>query len=255
MVESFDALLTDEDHPDRTLAIEGDEHLQPILDILEGTFDSLNVRLVESGSNIKLDTSDAVALLEGDDVVATSSMEALRNAVLLINSDLYRTGLSGIDTYEAPDVITELDDTVYTLHGFPASTKEKLLLIVISRYIERRALEAGDGRLDVAFQKLSRIEDEYGTERIYQRLANSEVDVHAYGVPDSIPDALDEVTFHTGRTETYRRPWFVVFSPSSSEIDPAALLAIEIDRNVWRAMWTYDPDRISAIRRHIDRQF
>lgn len=154
--------------------------------------------------------------------------------MLLINSDLYTTGLSGIDTYEAPEIITELDDTVYTLRGFPASTKEKLLLIVISRYIERRALGAGGGRLDVAFRKLSRIEDEYGTERIYHRLANSEVDVHAYGFPDSIPDALDKATFHTGRTEAYRRSRFVVFSPSSSEPDP---------------------DQISSIRRHIDRHF
>ena len=72
--------MTDKDHPVRTLAIDGGEHPQPILDVFEDTFDSLDVRLVESGFDIEFDTGDAVALLEGDDVVATSSMEAIRNA-------------------------------------------------------------------------------------------------------------------------------------------------------------------------------
>lgn len=182
-------------------------------------------------------------------------MRSIRNAVLFVNSDLYTTGLSGIEQYEAPDVLTALDGDIYTLRGFPESTKEKLLLIVMSRYVERRALEVGDGRLDVAFQRLSRIEDEYGTERIYQQLSDAAVDVHAYGVPDSVPDGLDGIRFHTGHTEPYRRSWFVVFSPPGDRIDPAALLAVETDPNVWRSMWTYDSEQVTELRNRIQRAF
>jgi hypothetical protein len=253
MADSFDALLPDSGVPDRTLAVVGDDHPRPVIDIFEEAFGSLDVRITETEIDVEAD--DAVVLIEDDDVVATSSMESIRNAVLLVNSDLYTTGLSGIESYEAPDILTELDDAAYTLRGFPASTKEKLLLIVISRHIERRALEADDGRLDVAFQKLSRIEDEYGTGRIYGRLSESNVDVHAYGVPDSIPTGIERITIHAGRTERYRRSWFVVLSAPNGRVEPAGLLAVEIDPNVWRATWTYDPDKISEIRRWIGRHF
>ena len=128
-------------------------------------------------------------------------------------------------------------------------------MIVMSRYIEHRALEAGGGRLDVAFQKLSRIEDEYGTGRIYRRLADSPVEVHAYGLPDSYPIDIDGLWTHTGDTEAYRRSWFVVFSPPGDRVDPAALFALETGQNVWRSMWTYEPDRIDVIRQYIDRNF
>jgi hypothetical protein len=253
MVETLDTLFAAGDPPDRTLAVVGDEQPGPVIDLFEEAFGSLDIDLTEM--DIDADIDDGVALVEGDDVVATSPMDSLRNTVLLVNSDLYTTGLSGIEGHDAPEVLTELDGAVYTLRGFPASTKEKLLLIVMSRYIEHRALKVGGGRLDVAFQKLSRIEDEYGTERIYERLADSGVEVHVYGVPDSYPTDIDGLWTHTGHSKAYRRSWFVVFSPPDDRVDPAALFARETDRNVWRSTWTYDPDRIDAIRQYIDRNF
>jgi hypothetical protein len=255
MVDTPETLLSAGDTPDRTLAVVDSEQPSPVLDLFDDTFGALDIDIDRTTRETDIDADDAVVLLEEDDVVATSSMESIRNAVLLVNSDLYTTGLSGIEQYDAPEVLTELDEAVYTLRGFPASTKEKLLLIVMSRYIERRALRADDGRLDVAFQELSRIEDEYGTGRIYRRLADSDVEVHLYGVPDSAPVDLDGLWMHTGRNEAYRRSWFVVFSPPDDGIDPAALFAVETDRNVWRSMWTYDPDRVTEIRRYIDRNF
>lgn len=155
----------------------------------------------------------SVVLLKNGDVVATSSVEALRNAVLPVDSDLYTSGLGGIDKYEAPEVLMSLDGDVYTLRGFPGSTNKKLLLVVMSRYIEQRALSVGAGRLDVSFQELSRIEDEYRTKRIYKRLSGMAIDVHLYGIPDSCPKTLDDVTRHTRRSERYQNSWFVVFTP------------------------------------------
>jgi hypothetical protein len=89
----------------------------------------------------------------------------------------------------------------------------------MSRYIERQALESGAGRLDVAFQQLSRMRGEYGTKRTYERLLRTELDVHVYGVPDT------------------------------------DLVAVENDRNTWRATWTYDRGRVGAIQDHIVEQF
>jgi hypothetical protein len=253
MVASFGTLLSSGSVPNRTIAIVEEEHPEPVLELFENAFGSLDLDITET--DIEADTEDAVVLLEDGNVVATSSMESLRESLLLVNADLYRTGLSGIEKYHAPEILTELDDAVYTLRGFPESTKEKLLLIVISRHIERRALEAGGGRLDVAFQKLSRIEDEYGTKRIYERLSDTDIELHVYGVPDSLPTDLEGLNVHTGRSEKYRSSWFVVFSPPDSGVEPAALLAVENDPNVWRSMWTYDPEKITKIRRRIDRNF
>lgn len=174
-------------------------------------------------------------------MAAASTLESLQ-AVLLVNVALYRTGLSGIEKYEAPDVLTAMDEMRFTPRGFPASTKEKLLLVVMSRFIEKRALEVGRGRLDDSFQQLSRIEDEYGTETVYERLGDSGIDVHVYGVPNADPD-IDGVDVHAGDAAGYRRSWFVVFRPPPGE-EPAALLAVETGDNEWDALWTYECERV-----------
>lgn len=251
MADSLEAFLTEPDVPERTLAVVDPGQPEPIRDLFVDAFGSLGIDL--SAGDIGVDADESVVLLEDGEVVATSSVESLREAVLLVNSDLYTTGLTGIEGREAPAVLTELDGAVYTLRGFPASTKEKLLLIVISRYIERRALEAGEGRLDVAFQRLSRMRGEYGTKRTYERLLRTDLDVHVYGVPDADLGDL-EATVHTGRSRRYRRSWFVVFVPQNGG-DPAALVAVETDRNTWRATWTYDPGRVEAIQDHVIERF
>jgi hypothetical protein len=251
MADSLEAFLHERGTPERTLAVVDPEQPKPIHDLFVNAFGSLNVGL--SADDVGVDADDSVVLLEEGDVVATSSIESLRETVLLVNSDLYTTGLSGIDERKAPSVLTELDGAVYTLRGFPASTKEKLLLIVMSRYIERRALEAGEGRLDVAFQQLSRMRGEYGTKRTYERLLRTDLDVHVYGVPDTDLGDID-ATVHTGRSRRYRRSWFVVFAPPDGG-NPAALVAVETDRNTWRATWTYDRGRVGAIQDHIVERF
>lgn len=257
MVDVFEEFLMGTDVSERTLAIVGGNHPKPIRDLFEKTFGSLQLDTdsLQPGSEPEGVPDDSVVLLEDGSVVATSPMSRLRNAVLLVNSDLYTTGLSGIDTHEPPEVIAALDEAVYTLRGFPDSTKEKLLLTVMSRYIERRALEVGDGRLDVAFQQISRLNDEYGTKTVYDRLARTDVDVHVYGVPDDPPSDIDGLTVHSGRTPRYQRSWFVVFTPDGDDAEPAALVAVEMGDNIWRSRWTYDPERVETIQREIVTRF
>lgn len=259
MVPAFEPILATEMARDRRLVVVDDDQPGPVFDLFEDAFGGLNVDLDLAETDGKSGSEAIVALIEDGEVVATSPMDRVRNAVLLVNGDLYKTGLSGIDKHDAPEVLTELDDRVYSLRGFPASAKEKLLLIVMSRYIERHALEVGAGRLDVAFQKLSRVTDEYGTERVYRRLADSDVSVKAYGVPDvdapTEPGGIEGVDVYPGSADRFRLSWFVVFSPPKPGPDPAALLAVEAESNVWRSIWTYDPKRVAKIRRRIDRLF
>lgn len=87
-----------------------------------------------------------VYLVDDDEVVATSPLSTIRDTILLTNSDQYVTGSGGISGVELPDVIDELTETTFTLRGYPESNSEKLLLIIISRYIERLALEHEGGR-------------------------------------------------------------------------------------------------------------
>lgn len=251
-IDSLWEFLNAGDVPERSLVVVNREEPEPVQQLFEEAFGSLTVDIEELA--VPSEAANVVVLVENGEVVATSPLKAVQNAVLFVNVDLYKTGLSGIDKYEAPDILTELDEMVFTLRGFPASTKEKLLLVVMSRFIEQRALKVGDGRLDAAFQKLSRIEDEYGTRAVYNRLSDTEVDVHVYGIGDSIPQQPG-IAVHANDTELYRRSWFVVFTPADPSEEPAALLALETDNNTWKAMWTYDPERIERLQQHIIENF
>ncbi|WP_338418625.1 hypothetical protein [Haloplanus aerogenes] len=102
------------------------------------------------------------------------------------------------------------------------------------------------------FQRLSRLEDEFGTRTVYERLAGWTIDVHVYGVPDSNPEKLD-VTVHRGTSDEYRSSWCVVFQPPDD--GGAALLANQQEPNRWRGFWTYDPETVTQVDGYLDRSF
>jgi hypothetical protein len=250
--DSLRGFLSESDAPERTLVVVNRRQPEPVQRLFEESFGALSVDIEER--DLPEEADDVVALLEDGDVIAASPLEKLQNAVLFVNADLYRTGTSGVDRYEAPEVLTALDEMVFSLRGFPQSNKEKLLLIVMSRYIENRALTVDDGRLDVAFQELSRIRDERGTETVYERLAESSVETHIYGLPDITYERAG-LAIHTGTDEEYQRSWFVVYEPADPTADPAALLALETGPNIWDAMWTYDAERVERIQRYVIENF
>jgi hypothetical protein len=250
--DSLRGFLSDSDLPERTLVVLNRREPEPVQRLFEESFGALSVEIEER--EIPGEADNVVALIEDGDIVATSPLETLQNAVLLVNADLYKTGTSGVDKYEAPDVLTALDELVFSLRGFPQSNKEKLLLIVMSRFIENRALTNNGGRLDVAFQELSRIRDEKGTETVYKRLADGDVETHIYGFPDITYDR-EGLNIHTGTGEQYQRSWFVVYVPEDPDFEPAALVAIETGPNIWESMWTYDAERVGAIQQYIIESF
>ncbi|WP_255151288.1 DICT sensory domain-containing protein [Halorarius halobius] len=232
--------------PSRSLVVLNSSEPAPLPRLLEQAFEAQNVT-VEVTRDVE-EVTDLVVLVVDGEVVASSSLDELMDAYLLVNSDLYRTGTSGIDKYAAPEVLTGLHDTSFRLRGFPHSNKEKLLLVLISRHIESLALDAGDGTLRSSFQRLSRLDDERGTREVYERLGDTDVDTHVYGVPDidreMLPDAVD---VHGGRTPVHRDSWFVVFDSPNGEGEPAALVAIEEAENEWLGRWTFDAEQVAEV--------
>jgi hypothetical protein len=230
--------------------------------MLESTFDAQSVDVGEV--DLPETGEDVVLLIEDEEVVATSPLDALRDAILLVNSDRYRTGTKGLETFDLPDVIVGLDDVRFSLRGYPRSNDEKLLLIVISRYIERIAWQAGTGRHRASFQRLSRLNDERGTRTVYEQLADTGVDVHLYGVPDWTPPDGFGAVMHGGYTPDFRDSWFVLFTPDggaatdvradeTTDQGPVALLAVEVEPRRWDGFWTFDPEVVAELNTHITR--
>ena len=252
---------------EKTLLLINRTEPQPLVNLLDRAFENQSIQIQER--HIPEGDSDVVCLIENGQVSAVSSFADLSETFLLVNADRYRTSTGRSATGSFPDVLTGLDDIEFTVRGFPESNKEKLLLVVISRFIEDRALACGNGEFHSTFQRLSRLDDEYGTRKMYEWLGDSNVETHVYGVRDDpgVVDDLD-VIVHAGTTHEYRRSWVVLFTPetdtgdaSGSDIaaadacNPVALVAIETGPNVWRSMWTYDRDRVERIKAYVGDQF
>ncbi|GAA0657212.1 hypothetical protein GCM10009019_21650 [Salarchaeum japonicum] len=197
---------------------------------------------------------DVVYLLDEGDVVAKSPLGAVQDSILVVNSDLYKTGTRKPEDVELPAVIDGLANTPFRLRGHPTSDKEKLLLITVSRYIERLALETDGGTHRASFQRLSRINDEQGTRAVYERLADTDTETHVYGMPDWTPPPEFDVTMHGGWNEDFRTSWFVVHVPADSSRPHAALVAIEVESGTWDGLWTYDTDTVQQLNRYIERE-
>ena len=251
MADSLRAFFDEIEAPDRHLVVLNQGSPYPVRKLLDSILDGQPVAIADI-DDADEDT-DTVALVEDDEILARSTLDELLESVLLINSDLYKTGGIDLGEVEIPDVLQGLDEVPFRLRGYPESNKEKLLLIIISRVIERIAAETGGGMLRSSFQRLSRLRDERGTYEVYETLSNSGVDAHLYGVGDANPAESLLATVHTGTSYPYRRSWFVVYRPpaDSDTADHAALLALEDEPNVWEGFWTFRPDLVDRIERYI----
>lgn len=209
---------------------------------------------VEVGEADLPGSTDRVLLIEEGDVIASSPLGALRDAILLVNSDLFVTGSRELPEIELPAVIEGLDGIEFRLRGYPEAHAEKLLLILISRAIERRAWEGG-GPLRSSFQSLKRIEDETGTRQVYRRLDEASVDVHVYGRPGWTPPPTSTITAHASHDADLAETWVVVYTPRDEERGHAALLAIEEGTNEWIGFWTYRPSLVTELAEYIRRRF
>lgn len=203
-----------------------------------------------------LSESDVVQLRRDGSVVAESSFDDVRDAILTVNSDIYVTGTRGLEDVETPAVVRDLAGTQFRVRGYPEGSKGKLLLIEISRYIESRAARHGNGALHTGFQRLSRIDDERGTARAYAKLASTDLDVHVYGVGDEVPLDAASVTVHAENDEEIRTGWFVVFDPpADADETGASLLALSDGDGEWEGIWTIDTESARRVRAYLEARY
>lgn len=249
-LETFVDRLSD-DGPDRSLVVATPDSPELYGRMLEELVGDDRVAVDRVADGVDVDDADGrnVLLVEDGTVVASSPLARLEEAVLLTNSDAYRTGLTGFDDGGLPEVLAGLDDVPFELRGWPAAQKEKLLLIAVSRHIEQLARDGGGGTLRSSFQRLSRLRDERGTERVYRQLAETTA-VHVYGVPDWVPPAEFDVVAHGGYTDDFERSWFVVYRPDGGG-RAAALVAVERGPNDWVGFWTYREPLIADIAEYV----
>lgn len=237
---------------DRSLVVVNRQAPAPVQRMLESLFGDGSVRVDET--HLADVADDQVLLVENGDVVATSPMPELQDAILFINSDLFVTGTRDLSEITVPDVLQGLAGTRFTVHGYPEAHKEKLLLILVSRHIERRAWDVGDGTLRSSFQRLSRIADEVGTRKVYHQLDDADVDVNVYGAPGWEPPPTSSITIHAGYDRDFVDSWFVVYDPPDGGADAAALLAIQQNPNEWRGFWTHAPSVVTDLDEYIAHQ-
>lgn len=233
-------IIADIDSHDHTLTVLNRKTHDPMMNLLESMFESEHVAVQEAGTE-SAGPANIVQLHDVDGVaVATSSLADIRDQLLLVNSDMYITGTRTLDSVETADVVANLDDTTFNVSG-----KSKFLLIHISRHIERMALETGSGDLHSGFQYLSRIHDERGTDRAYRQLADTDVDVHVYGVPDW-DQPPRELSVHSGVDEL-EQVWFVVHDGDGADDRKAALVCHETGPNEYDGFWTFRPSTVDDV--------
>lgn len=248
--------VRERDRQEATLTVMNRGMDTPVYDMLVDLFDEQSIQVHETETDAA-GPSDAVVLEreEGRVGFAVSSLLDLRDAVLTVNSDIYTTGLRGLSEVDTPDVIAQLDEIPFTVTGYPEDSREKLLLIEISRHIEGLAWQTGEGTLRAGFQHLSRTVDERGTHRVYRRLGTEVgVDTHVYGLPDARP-SIPGVTVHAEDCRELARSWFVVYRPKQVADEAAALVALQTAPNTWEGYWSYDPGHVDELDRHLEETY
>lgn len=225
---------------------------KPIEGLVRDLFAGLGIET--SDANLDGVDDDLLLLVRDGKVVESASIETVKETLLLVNSDLYTTGAKSIDEIEIPDIVTKLSDTVFTLEGYPRSNTEKLVLTLVSRYIEHLAWRNGAGVLRTSFQRLSRLDDERGTREVYERLGQTPgLETHVYGIADSTPPPELGLTVHPVTDDEITNHWFVVYRAEDAR--SAAMVARKVDSCTWNGYWTFDDDDIRAIERYVTRTF
>jgi len=139
-------------------------------------------------------------------------------------------------------ILDHLDDTMFTSWAVGQ-------MVTASREIEDRSFRVGSGTLHAGFQYVSTLENELP---IYERLGETDVDVHVYAVPDTDPPTDRTFTLHLQRTEEIEQTWFVAFDGGPDPVDKCALLAEERESRTFYGFWTYDEATVDYIIEYLE---
>lgn len=225
----------------------------PIYNMIEKIFlkqDNLEVERIKSADFDKID------IIKDSSVIHSSSVDKIRDSILMTNSDEYITKRDQFDDIEFPDSILKLTGESFYLRGYPKAYNEKLILISISRYIEKLSYDNG-GKHYATFQNIGRLNDEIGTYNIYKSLSNKVDSLNLYGLPsDNMRSIIDDIdaNYNIGDSEPHRRLWVVIHI---SEEHTAALAALENEEkeNEWTAIWTFNRDDVLQLEKTMNKYF
>lgn len=135
-----------------------------------------------------------------------------------------------------------LDETVFT-------AMERRQLLAVSREIEDRGYRVGTGTLGVSFQTLSTFESQAA---VYRRLAaETDLDIHIYGVDDWTPPQIAGITYHGVVADTLGRYWVLAFDGGNDEMQACGLVAQERAEG-YDGVWTDDPGLVADVLRELE---
>jgi hypothetical protein len=256
-------VLTEVESRQKTLTVFNYDGSRRLTENIRQYFSLRNVE-VTTGQTRPVSPSNFVLLHEDGRILAASDLSDLREHLLADSTAAYVRGEKPLDTIDYPDVLTRLDDTVFTVSG-----AQTLLMVKVSRYIEGLAGGRATGTLRTGFQDLDRLTDEPGTRRVYRRLTERGVDVHAYGHPGDPatdggtrtdrPTAGDSttpasVTTHAEPVPELADCWFVVYDGGDRPERAAALLA-EKREDGFYGFWTFETETVERIDAYLDRAY
>lgn len=122
-------------------------------------------------------------------------------------------------------------------------------LLAVSREIEDRAFRVGAGTLRVGFQTLSTFRSQSETYRTL--CAETDLDIHVYGVEDWSPPAIPGVTYHADGAERVEPYWVLAYDGGPDESQACGLVA-EQRSDEYTGFWTNDSTVVREIAAAID---
>lgn len=205
---------------------------------LSAHFETHNVRIttVQTASGRP---TDIAVLSNNGELLEVFDVDLLRD---FVDNSQSSPGTVGISDAKYEVLLSHLKETTFQSHD----TEE---MLYASREIEDRARRVGTGSIHAGFQQCSVMSNQ---QAIYTDLAQRELDVHTYGVPDTTPPNLDNIQIHTSRADEIAEMWFVVFDGDGDDAQKTALIAKEVEENVFYGTWTYDSTIVDHVLDHLE---
>lgn len=243
-IESLGALIARIDEERPTLSVYNYDGDESTLSDLETHCETMNVGF--RVDTLPHETPRNLAVLHrGEDVIDVVQIQSLLNAL-----GMEETNLEAFEDATPLDAITDLSRSTFGARG---ASKE--FLIDISHVIEMTASRTGVGELHAGFQQLSNCFEDSEARRIYQRLAESGVEVHVYGAPDVDPPDIPGITVHAETSDEIANSWFVAYDGAGDPQDAATLLVEQRAPDTYHGFWTYDAGISGDLLSYLGREY
>jgi KaiC/GvpD/RAD55 family RecA-like ATPase len=203
---------------------------------VESHFARLNVAVRPTSLDVEAPRNLAL-LHDGDDLLAASPIDVVSSALDAADPET--------------DPVSVLEAAPQEL--FASRAADRRTLLGVSRTIERLAVGDDGGDLHAGFQSLSNLLEDPETMSVYERLDETGVTVHLYGVADADLPGWDGLTAHGLPEPELEDAWFLVYEPPEDDTDRGGtLVTLEDDPGVYRGFWSYDPEVVASTRSFVE---